>query len=70
MVTRAEMGCLPSMEFEGPMGFFWNVTEVPIESLTKGMAEIWREFLRREYSETFILAMLNRELKNEQSRED
>ncbi len=36
---RQEMG-MPDVEFEGPMGMFWLMEEVPFEAMTKGIAEI------------------------------
>ncbi len=50
-----ERQCLPGLEFEGPLGRFWDNEEVPFEALIKGVVEIWRELLRRGYKEEFIL---------------
>jgi hypothetical protein len=39
---------LPELEFEGPMGMFWLVDEVPIECLEKAKNEIQAEIDRRQ----------------------
>ena len=46
---------MPEVEFEGPMGRFWLMEEVPFEAMTKGIAEIVKELLRRGYKEEVIL---------------
>lgn len=51
---RREMG-MPGVEFEGPMGMFWSIEEVPFEALIEGTCEILEELFRREYKEDFIL---------------
>ena len=51
---RQEMG-MPDVEFEGPMGMFWLMEEVPFEAMTKGIAEIAQELRRRGYREEVIL---------------
>lgn len=51
---RREMG-MPGVEFEGPMGMFWSMEEVPFEAMTMGIAEIVQELLRRGYKEEIIL---------------
>jgi hypothetical protein len=54
MVTKRTMG-MPGVEFEGPLGMFWPMEDVPFEALTQGIAEIVKELLRREYTEDVIL---------------
>ena len=49
---------IPGMEFEGPMGFFWEHGKVPMESLINAIAECWAELRRRGYPEQFIIAMI------------
>ncbi len=56
MVTK-NMG-MPEVEFEGPLGMFWLMEEVPFEALTKGIAEIVKELLRRGYKEDVILVAI------------
>lgn len=51
---KRSMG-MPEVEFEGPMGMFWSMEEVPFEAMTKGIAEIAQELLRRGYKEDVIL---------------
>ncbi len=51
---RRQMG-MPEVEFEGPMGMFWPMNEVPFEALTFGIADIIRELFRRGYREEVIL---------------
>lgn len=46
---------LPGVEFEGPLGMFWVLEEVPFEAMVNGTAEIIRELLRRGYKEEIIL---------------
>lgn len=46
---------MPGVEFEGPMGMFWSMREVPFEALTKGIAEIAQELFRRDYKEEVVL---------------
>jgi hypothetical protein len=38
---------LPGVEFEGPMGHFWLMEEVPTAALIKGKLEIEAELKRR-----------------------
>lgn len=49
---------MPSVEFEGPMGMFWSMQDVPFEAMTEGIAEIVQELLRRGYKEEVILEAL------------
>ena len=51
---RREMG-IPEVEFEGPFAMFWLMSEVPFEAMTKGIAEIVQELLRRGYKQEIIL---------------
>ena len=55
MVTEKRNMGMPEIEFEGPMGLFWSMKEVPFEALTKGIAEIAQELFRRGYREEVIL---------------
>ncbi|MCK4649509.1 hypothetical protein KAT51_08290 [bacterium] len=55
MVTGKRNMGLPGVEFEGPMGMFWSMEEVPFEAMTMGIAEINQELLRRGYKEDIIL---------------
>lgn len=52
----------PGVEFEGPMGMFWIMEEVPFEALIKGICEIIEELLRRNYKEPTILEMIKTEM--------
>lgn len=54
METKRQ-GSLPGVEFEGPLGCFWSLEEVPYEALVKAMAEIAKELLARGYNKTTIL---------------
>ena len=68
MGDKREMGlaaCLPEVEFEGPMGWFWPFKEVPMESLAKGAAEIIKEMLSRGYNQEIVLAMIKSAIKEE-----
>jgi hypothetical protein len=51
---------LPGVEFEGPMGQFWIMEEVPMEALAKGAAEIIAELRRRGYRDDLILGMIKK----------
>jgi len=55
MVTDKRTMGMPGVEFEGPLGMFWSMEEVPFEAMTKGIAEIGQELLRRGYREDVIL---------------
>lgn len=57
--------CLPGIEFEGPLGMFWDEKDVPLEALIEGVVEIWRELLRRGYKEEFILEATRAEFAKE-----
>ena len=46
----------PGFEFEGPMGKFWDVKEVPIASLISAIAECLRELASRGLTEAEVLA--------------
>ena len=52
--SRREMG-MPGVEFEGPLGMFWTMDEVPFEALTNGIAEIVKELHQRGYRDDMIL---------------
>ena len=53
---------LPGVEFEGPMGAFWSMDEVPFEALIKGICEIIEELLRRDYKTPIVLEMIKTEM--------
>jgi len=55
METEKRKWGMPGVEFEGPMGIFWSMEEVPFEAMTEGIAEIVRELLRRGYRQEVIL---------------
>ena len=38
---------LPRVEFEGPMGIFYGLEEVPIEAFRKGIRELQQELAKR-----------------------
>ena len=40
----------PGFEFEGPMGHFWNLEEVPTASVVLAVAECLHELYRRGMS--------------------
>ena len=46
---------MPEIEFEGPMGMFWSLEEVPFEAMTLGVAEIFQELVKRGYNEQVII---------------
>jgi len=56
------------MEFEGPLGFFWDIREVPLESLIKAMAEIILELKRRGYPEPLIMEMVEKEIREAEEK--
>ena len=55
METKERKLGMPDVEFEGPMDMFWLMEEVPFEAMTKGIAEITKELLRRGFVEAVIL---------------
>ena len=57
---RLQLG-MPGVEFEGPMGMFWIMEDVPMEALAKGAAEIIIELRRRGYDENFIFEAIKRQ---------
>ena len=59
MSDKSNMG-MPDVEFEGPMGLFWLMEEVPFEAMTKGIAEIVCELRKRGYHEDIILEAIKR----------
>ena len=61
-MSHVEPVGMPRVEFEGPMGTFWSMEEVPFEALTKGIAEIVQELLRRGYREGMFLEAIKREI--------
>jgi hypothetical protein len=48
MTERTEDQELPGVEFEGPLGHFWLIEEVPTAALLKGKAEIEAELKWRD----------------------
>jgi hypothetical protein len=60
MVTERNTLEMPGVEFEGPMGMFWSMEEVPFEAMTMGIAEIIQELLRRGYMEEIILEAIKK----------
>ena len=58
-MSEREMG-MPGVEFEGPMGMFWSMEEVPMEALAKGASEIITELQRRGYREEIILELIKK----------
>ncbi len=46
---------MPGVEFEGPLGMFWSMKEVPFEALAQGAKEIIAELKRRGYRQDVIL---------------
>lgn len=55
MTTR--YNTTPGVEFEGPMGYFWPLEEVPAESLFAAITEFFEELERRGYSEEQMTEM-------------
>ena len=49
---------LPGMEFEGPIGYFPPIGEVPIEALAIGVKEIVEEVRRRGVREEAFLELV------------
>ena len=47
MTETAEDEDMPGVEFEGPLGQFWLMEEVPTAALIKGKLEIEAELKRR-----------------------
>lgn len=62
-MVEGNMG-LPEVEFEGPLGQFWSMKEVPMEALVKGITEIIHELERRGYKDQIILELLRRTASN------
>ena len=52
-MEKRTMG-MPGVEFEGPMGMFWSMKEVPFEAMIQGIAEIIRELLVRGYKQDIV----------------
>jgi hypothetical protein len=50
---------LPGMEFEGPMGHFWVMEEVPMPALIAAIAECLDELIKRGFSESQIMEMVH-----------
>lgn len=51
----------PSIEFEGPLGVFWSLEDVPIEALAHAVLEIIEETMRRGFSEEFLINLVKKE---------
>lgn len=54
-------GLMPEVEFEGPLGQFWSMTDVPMEALVKGIADIYKELRRRGYRDDLVLALIRQQ---------
>jgi hypothetical protein len=54
-LNKSSEGKLPEIEFEGPLGYFWHLEEVPLESLVQGIRKLFEEATRRGYKEEFII---------------
>lgn len=57
---RKQDSGLPGMEFEGPFAFFWDLKDVPIESIAIGMVELLEEANRRGYTIEQVIQMAKR----------
>jgi len=53
---------LPKVEFEGPLGYFWSLKEVPIEAIAKAIRELFAEAERRGYKEPLVLELVKGEI--------
>ena len=51
---------LPTLEFEGPLGVFPPVEEVPLEALALGVRELFQEVKRRGVREEAFIEMVKR----------
>jgi hypothetical protein len=60
-------GAIPSLEFEGPQGFFYSTKEVPIDSLAEAYVEILAEANRRGLTVEMLIAVDN-ERKNRENK--
>jgi len=49
---------LPKIEFEGPMGNFWLMEEVPMKALIIGASVIIDELHQRGYRDDVILQLI------------
>lgn len=67
---------LPGVEFEGSLGHFYDMEEVPLEAMIEGICEIYEELFRRNYKEWFILESVKitmqrrKEVKSESIKSD
>lgn len=55
-------GQMPAFEFEGPIGYFWLLDEVPIEAITDALVMLADQAERRGYSVEAVLQMGQRRL--------
>jgi len=53
-----EKAKMPKMNFEGPLGYFWSLNEIPMESIIQGIRELVEELYRRNIKDENILEML------------
>ncbi len=58
---RKREGSLPTVEFEGPLGRFWPMGEVPVEALAKAVKEIFDEVRRRGWKEEHFIQLVKKE---------
>jgi hypothetical protein len=49
---------MPSLEFEGPMGYFWGTEDVPFEVLVDSICKCLHELSRRGYKEEVVVEMV------------
>jgi hypothetical protein len=60
MEKKQEENNLPEIEFEGPLGKFWSLKEVPFESLVLSIRKLFEEATRRGYKEEFIIEAIKK----------
>ena len=60
LLDRDPVEGMPGVEFEGPMGKFWPLDEVPSASLLKGMKDLLNEATRRGWKEDAIIEYLKK----------
>lgn len=60
---------MPSLEFEGPMGIFWDTEDVPIEAIAYAIKELFEVAQRRGYSENFIFTLIKNQVANKIAKE-
>jgi hypothetical protein len=58
MTNKNDQEEILGFEFEGPMGHFWIMPEVPTSSLAAAIEECLDELAERGYSEAEIVEMI------------